>query len=52
MNKYIKYMAFAMMAVFSLAFLSCGDDDDDEPANGSGTQNGGSDDAGDAPMNP
>ena len=27
-------------------------DDDDESANGSGTQNGGSDDAGDAPMNP
>lgn len=29
MNKYIKFMAFAMMAVFSLAFASCGDDDED-----------------------
>ena len=29
MNKYIKFMAFAMMAVFSLAFVSCGDDDDE-----------------------
>ena len=29
MNKYIKFMAFAMMAVFSLAFVSCGDDDED-----------------------
>lgn len=32
MSKYIKFMAFAMMAVFSLAFVSCGDDDDDEPS--------------------
>ena len=30
MNKYIKFMAFAMMAVFCLAFVSCGNDDDDE----------------------
>lgn len=30
MNKYIKFMAFAMIAVFSLAFVSCGDDDDDD----------------------
>lgn len=30
MNKYMKFMAFAMMAVFSLAFVSCRDDDDDE----------------------
>lgn len=29
MNKYIKFIAFALMAVFSLAFVSCGDDDDD-----------------------
>lgn len=29
MSKYIKFMAFAMMAVFSLAFVSCGDDDED-----------------------
>jgi len=32
MNKCIKFLAFAMMAVFSLAFVSCGDDDDDKPA--------------------
>lgn len=37
MNKYIKFMAFAMMAVFSLAFISCGDDDNDEPS-ASGSQ--------------
>ncbi|MBO5602980.1 MAG: hypothetical protein J5957_10360 [Prevotella sp.] len=37
MNKYIKFMAFAMMAIFSLAFVSCGDDDDDEPS-ASGSQ--------------
>ncbi len=35
MNKYIKFMAFAMMAVFSLAFVSCGDDDDEPSASGS-----------------
>ena len=29
MNKYIKFIAFAMMAVFSFTFFSCGDDDDD-----------------------
>ena len=28
MRKYMSFMAFAMMAVFSLAFASCGDDDD------------------------
>lgn len=38
MNKYIKFMAFAMIAVFSLAFVSCGDDDDDEPTSASGSQ--------------
>lgn len=38
MSKYIKFMAFAMMAVFSLAFVSCGDDDDDEPTPASGSQ--------------
>ena len=37
MNKYIKFLAFAMMAVFSLAFVSCGDDDEDEPS-ASGSQ--------------
>lgn len=26
----MSFMAFAMMAVFSLAFVSCGDDDDDD----------------------
>lgn len=30
MRKYMSFMAFAMMAVFSLAFVSCGDDDDDD----------------------
>lgn len=35
MNKYIKFMAFAMMAVFSLAFVSC-EDDDDAPSMGDG----------------
>lgn len=33
MKKYLSFMAFAMMAVFSLAVVSCGDDDDDEPTN-------------------
>lgn len=33
MKKYLSFIAFAMMAVFSLAFVSCGDDDDDEPSN-------------------
>lgn len=32
MSKHIKFMALAMMAVFSLAFVSCSDDDDDEPS--------------------
>ena len=36
MKKYLKFMAFAMMAVFSLAFVSCGDDDD-EPNKGGDT---------------
>ena len=35
MNKYFKFMAFAMMAVFSLAFVSC-EDDDDAPSMGDG----------------
>ena len=30
MKKYLSFMAFAMVAVFSLAFVSCGDDDEDE----------------------
>lgn len=30
MKKYLSFMAFALIAVFSLAFVSCGDDDDDE----------------------
>ena len=30
MRKYMSFMAFAMMAVFSLAFVSCGDDDEDD----------------------
>ena len=30
MKKYLSFMAFAMMAVFSLAFVSCGDEDEDE----------------------
>lgn len=30
MKKYLKFMAFAMVAVFSLAFVSCGDDDDED----------------------
>lgn len=34
MKKYIKFMAFAMMAVFCLALVSCGDDEDDEPSTG------------------
>ena len=29
MKKSFKFMAFAMIAVFSLAFVSCSDDDDD-----------------------
>ncbi len=29
MKKFLSYIAFAMMAVFSLAFVSCSDDDDD-----------------------
>ena len=34
MKKYIKFMAFAMMAVFSFAFVSCDDDEDDGPSTG------------------
>lgn len=30
MKKYMSFMAFAMLAVFSLAFVSCGDDDDED----------------------
>lgn len=30
MKKYLSFMAFAMLAVFSLAFVSCGDDEDDD----------------------
>ena len=30
MKKYMIFMAFAMLAVFSLAFVSCGDDDDED----------------------
>lgn len=30
MKKYLSFIAFAMMAVFSLSFMSCGDDEDDE----------------------
>ena len=30
MKKYIKFMAFAIAAVFSLAIISCGNDDNDE----------------------
>ena len=30
MKKYLSLMAFAMMAVFSLAFVSCGDDDEED----------------------
>ena len=29
MKKYLSFMAFAMVAVFSLTFISCGDDDED-----------------------
>ena len=32
MKKYLSLMAFAMVAVFSLTFISCGNDDDDEPS--------------------
>ena len=28
MKKHLSFIAFAMMAVFSLAFVSCGDDDE------------------------
>ena len=36
MKHYLRLLAFAMVAVFSLAFVSCGDDDDgiDAPENG------------------
>lgn len=30
MKKHLCFIAFAMMAVFSLSFMSCGDDEDDE----------------------
>ena len=30
MKKYLSFIAFAMMAVFSLSLVSCGDDDDEE----------------------
>ena len=29
MKNYLSFIAFAMMAVFSLSFMSCGDDDED-----------------------
>lgn len=35
MKKYLSLIAFAVMAVFSLTFVSCGDDDEDEPTNSS-----------------
>ena len=35
MKKYLKFMAFAMVAVFSLAFVSCGDDDDESTSGNS-----------------
>ena len=35
MKKYLSFMAFAMFAVCSLAFVSCGDDDDEIEGNGS-----------------
>ena len=35
MKKYLKFMAFAMVAICSLAFISCGDDDDElSPSSG------------------
>ena len=37
MKKYFSLIAFAMLAVFSLAFVSCGDDDDElDPSNKNG----------------
>lgn len=36
MKKFLSYMAFAMLAVCSLAFVSCGDDDDDDATPQSG----------------
>ena len=35
MKKYFSFIAFAMMAVFSLAFVSCSDDDDEKTGSSS-----------------
>lgn len=35
MKKFLSFMAFAMLAVFSLAFVSCSDDDDENENTGS-----------------
>lgn len=40
MTKFLRFMAFAMVAIFSLSLSSCGDDDDDEPKNGGNTDKG------------
>ena len=40
MKKYINYLAFAMMAVFSLALASCSDSDKDDEGEKGGTNNG------------
>ena len=38
MKKYLSFMAFALMAVFSLTLASCGDDDEEELQNGSNSE--------------
>lgn len=40
MKKYINYLAFAMMAVFSLTLASCSDSDKDDEGEKGGTNNG------------
>ena len=38
MKKYLSFMAFALMAVFSLTLASCGDDDEEKSQNGSNSE--------------
>ena len=38
MKNYLSFIAFAMMAVFSLSFMSCGYDDEEELQNGSNSE--------------
>lgn len=38
LKRYLRFFAFAILAIFSLVFVSCGDDDDNSDATQNGTQ--------------